>query len=160
MQQVTAAKCLWVVGRIVASLTKMNNIFIKLQIYLVSCCSEDSVVQKQWFRFPHSKSSYPWSLIAFGTWYFAWGKEVLFALCLSLSHGAAASSYHKKPPGGSQLLFLFPHLQIDLEYKVPIWANSEYIAAAKQKQRPSYCGHNLYWYSWKQKYQKFFLDIS
>lgn len=45
--------------------------------------------------------------------------------CLSLSHGTATSSYHKEPPGGSQLLFLFHYLQIDLEFKIPIWASYE-----------------------------------
>lgn len=109
-----------------------QNIFIKLQIYFIPrrkriFCGGEAAIQV----FYTTRLPSPRSLIAFGTCYFARGKTVLFALCLSLSRGAAASSYHKKPPGASQLLFSFPCLLIDLEYKVPIWAGAEFVAAAK-----------------------------
>ena len=131
------------VGIIVAITYKdEQNIFIKLQIYCERDFQSLAAVnilwkERQWFRFPHYKSSYPWSLIAFGAWYFAWGKEVLFTLCLSLSHGTATSSYHKTPPRGEPaFVFYFTVCRL-------IW-NIKYRYGQALSSTNSYCGHNLY----------------
>lgn len=118
------------------SLPKMNKTF------LLNCWFIPDPAAKNTLRRRSSAADIPTarlpslrSLFAVGTCYFAWGKTALLASCLSLSRGTAASSYHKKPPGASRLLFSFPHALIDLEYKVPIWASAQFTAAAKQALR-------------------------
>lgn len=119
------------------SLPKMNKAFLLNCRFILDPAAKNTLRRRSGASdFPTARLSPPRSLVAFGTWYFARGKTALLALCLSLSHGTAASSYHKKPPGASQLLFSFPHPLIDLEYKVPIMASAQFTAVAKKNKNP------------------------
>lgn len=124
----------------------MNKTFLlNCRFILEEHFKEHSAEEKQRLRLLHPPTPHPGASLPFALGILPEEKTALLASCLSLSHGTAASSYHKKPPGASRLLFSFPHPLIDLEYKAPILASAQFARnkeTKKQVQHSSTRGSN------------------